>query len=272
MFSEQVTSIFTQDDFTEIAANLTLDTVLNDDTFVYDSTTRTVHVKKASTTVSAGFRYPIENIYNGDIVEIEFEYKYVSGTQASFLWYDGTVLGKMQPTTAPNEWEKIKITFVAPKDFVGYELNNYLEFGAFATNTVGEYYLRNLSFKIKSQRNRVYVIDSGYNENGHWIKYSDGYMLCWGTREFASVAVTLPAGTSAYYAPYSQAVLGNFPKIFAEVPTFNITCYCENDYAWTTAINKPTAQVMPKLNTFRFASGTISNVTFNWTAYGKWRA
>ena len=59
------------------------------------------------------------------------------------------------------------------------------------------------------------IIESGSNENGNWIKYSDGTMICTATKLFENVSVTNSWG-NLYETP--ELLLGNFPQPFISTP------------------------------------------------------
>ena len=63
------------------------------------------------------------------------------------------------------------------------------------------------------------VVESGSNDNGSWIKYSDGNMICRKTTGEINVSITTPWG-SLYEGNVS---LGNFPAEFIETPTISVT-------------------------------------------------
>lgn len=63
------------------------------------------------------------------------------------------------------------------------------------------------------------IVESGSNDNGSWIKYSDGNMICRKTTGEISMSITTPWG-SLYE---SNVSLGNFPAEFIETPTISVT-------------------------------------------------
>ena len=63
------------------------------------------------------------------------------------------------------------------------------------------------------------IVESGSNDNGSWIKYSDGNMICRKTTGEISMSITTPWG-SLYEGNVS---LGNFPAEFIETPTISVT-------------------------------------------------
>lgn len=63
------------------------------------------------------------------------------------------------------------------------------------------------------------IVESGSNDNGSWIKFSDGTMICYKSTGEISMNITTPWG-SLYEGNVS---LGNFPAEFIETPKISVT-------------------------------------------------
>lgn len=63
------------------------------------------------------------------------------------------------------------------------------------------------------------IIESGSNDNGSWIKYSDGTMICYKSTGWIDMNITTSWG-SLYEGNIS---VGNFPAVFIETPTISVT-------------------------------------------------
>ena len=63
------------------------------------------------------------------------------------------------------------------------------------------------------------VVESGSNDNGSWIKYSDGTMICYKSTGEIDMNITTSWG-SLYEGNIS---VGNFPAEFIETPTISVT-------------------------------------------------
>lgn len=63
------------------------------------------------------------------------------------------------------------------------------------------------------------IIESGSNENGNWIKYADGTMICTKT-----ISIITPI-TSQWGALYESGdvILGQFPQAFISNPRVSVT-------------------------------------------------
>ena len=151
-----------------------------------------------------------------------------------------------------------------PSDYPSNSISNVKTTGT--TNTYSCDYINNT---INS------IIESGSNENGNWIKYSDGTMICTATKLFENVSVTNSWG-SLYETP--ELLLGNFPQPFISTPE-GINCIMitnsnssgkgsggfveyivqTTDTSWgKTAIAKPTSSV-------------AANIGLSLIAIGKWK-
>ena len=112
------------------------------------------------------------------------------------------------------------------------------------------------------------VVDSGSNENGEWIKYSNGKMICWGAIDLGYVDTLTPWGV-VYES--GQKSLGNFPQTFAEKPKVFLeqltggTCYPESlgDTTTTTSIGT-TWFWRPKQD-------GCQGVIYSYLAIGRWK-
>ena len=69
------------------------------------------------------------------------------------------------------------------------------------------------------------IVESGSNENGNWIKYNDGTMICTSVKLFENVSVTNSWG-NLYETP--ELSLGNFPQSFISTPE-GINCIMINN-------------------------------------------
>lgn len=267
MWIEKSIPMFLKEEYDKYITGLSYATTIADGKYTYNATTRTVGMRKATNVPASGIRVPLAGLYKGDVVEIEADYRYISGTKAWFLLLEnGVINDKLQPSSN-GEWEHIKISFTLNDDI---STTTYAELGAYGYGDGGECEVRNVIANIKSRSSLKDIFDMGSNANGNWIKYSDGTMECWGSKTFSNLAVTTATG-SAFYANSVSTPMGNFPQTFIEAPKFMVTCNCPSDYALVTATTLPTTTNLPQINTFRFTSGTVTSITYNWNAKGKWK-
>lgn len=90
------------------------------------------------------------------------------------------------------------------------------------------------------------VVESGNNDNGNWIKYSDGTMIC--TRDVTGTANITSAWGSMYESP--RFSLGDMPQTFIEPPKvfatpYVIACFVEAIYDTTTTSFGDTYLALP---------------------------
>lgn len=63
------------------------------------------------------------------------------------------------------------------------------------------------------------IIESGSNENGEWIKYADGTMIC--CQKISTGQCSVSSAWGNLYA-YSNTNTNNFPQTFIDIPTLSI--------------------------------------------------
>ena len=113
-----------------------------------------------------------------------------------------------------------------------------------------------------------YIVESGSNDNGSWIKYSDGTMICTKKIKFTNVVINTVWGS--VYETAGKLNFGDYAQEFIEIPNVSIdladgaTCFCETFSERTktsiggTWLWKPTVE----------ANGTM---TFDIIAIGRWK-
>ena len=115
------------------------------------------------------------------------------------------------------------------------------------------------------------IVESGSNDNGEYIKYSDGTMICTSTRSFSNVAVTTTWGT-LYDSPALN--LESFPHTFIEIPKVFITSHntanSNSKACFIEWVSNTTNSVWGQTAVSRPTSGTV-NLTFDLLAIGKWK-
>lgn len=70
------------------------------------------------------------------------------------------------------------------------------------------------------------VVDSGSNENGSWVKFYDGTMICRNTKSF-EVTATNALGSALYYGYVAD--IGDFPQAFIDRPDINFSLHTGSD-------------------------------------------
>lgn len=110
------------------------------------------------------------------------------------------------------------------------------------------------------------VIQSGSNENGNWVKYSDGTMICWN-----HIEVTDQAIDTAYGSLYLGSRTISFPVAFNSTPSVHCSLFHWGTSAsWgCVASATTTAASIRGLDNFSRATGTICEIS--WQAIGRWK-
>ena len=110
-----------------------------------------------------------------------------------------------------------------------------------------------------------YIVESGSNDNGSWIKYSDGTMIC--TKK---VSGTIDM-TTAWYTLYSgEFNLGSSPQTFISAPFVNYSMVGE--YAFVSGTTKkPTTTSLGNVMLVRPSSLTNMPYEIDIIAIGKWK-
>lgn len=111
-----------------------------------------------------------------------------------------------------------------------------------------------------------YIVESGSNKNGSWIKYSDGRLIT-----MHKVTRTL-ARTSAWgnmYESTTQADLGNYPMAFKDIPFVYVTLHEVN--ASLEAVQFSSANNAGKVYILAPTSSKSADYTFQVLAIGRWK-
>ena len=124
-----------------------------------------------------------------------------------------------------------------------------------------------------------YIVESGSNNNGSWIKYSDGTIEEWGTYTINSNNVSWDTLTTGlYYSPYYSHTL---PVTLINTDSINTTCAVSSrsshfDWAVRPAVGNTDAPDISLIDTvlsFNLvtATNTKRNVVIRWFVKGRWK-
>lgn len=116
---------------------------------------------------------------------------------------------------------------------------------------------------IKSLNEKVAgIVESGSNENGSWVKFSDGTMIQWGRKTLQNVEF---AQTGGIY--YSQRQVFPFPQVFIQNPSISISGTTSN-ICW---IGNSTSNTEQFTFNVLHSNETTRTVLIEWQAIGKWK-
>ena len=122
-----------------------------------------------------------------------------------------------------------------------------------------------LETNIHTILQRAYIEESGNNENGYYIKFSDGNMICY------NVLTMNNKNTTYHY----QSVVWTYPQEFIEVPIVNTTSSNWNTYCLITKNNPTKTNCSVMTHTISTSNSTFQDPTdfakANAIAIGRWK-
>ena len=115
------------------------------------------------------------------------------------------------------------------------------------------------------------IIESGSNDNGSYIKYSDGTMICRNTQTFSSVKIS--SGWGSMYASSGDArTFNDYPIAFIEEPECTISIkYTSGDCWLSSRGNAHSTTKPPNWQVIRPNKSTIDTLVLSYIAIGKWK-
>lgn len=119
----------------------------------------------------------------------------------------------------------------------------------------------------EQQQSKGYVVESGANANGNYIKFSDRTMIC---RKSVVVSTKIEKQWGALFES-SQLDLGNFPVSFIEKPNLSINKTIGKG-SWLELVEGTTELAIG----FTYLASAVSSdsnidVTIDIIAIGKWK-
>lgn len=113
------------------------------------------------------------------------------------------------------------------------------------------------------------VVESGSNDNGNWIKFADGTMICYGNKNLSPITVDVAWGSM--YESANKYDFGSFPQEFKVVHSLSIM-QKDGPTVWLETLGNTTSNI--ELGKAWLCSPVIrTNVecVFSYTAVGKWK-
>lgn len=115
------------------------------------------------------------------------------------------------------------------------------------------------------------MIVSGSNENGSYIKYPDGTLICRSNQVFPSVAINNAAG-ALFYCPSSETKLADYPMTFVGIPSCTISATSDlGNIFWVAGDGHGTTTKPPTFSLMRHVSSTLTGVRVSYVAVGRWK-
>ena len=113
------------------------------------------------------------------------------------------------------------------------------------------------------------IVESGSNENGNWIKYNDGTMIC--TKKHTGTANVNVALGSVFYNGY-YAMAGDLPQNFIEAPYYYATNVESEWEIWGLQTKPVTAtNWATRVDLMSATSQSDKPITITMIAIGKWK-
>lgn len=116
------------------------------------------------------------------------------------------------------------------------------------------------------------IVESGENENGSWIKWADGTMMCTCSRYFGDINCSTAWG--ALYESDSIG-LGSFPQTFIDIPKVFITSHnisgAASKACFIEWVSNTTTTSIGTTIVARPTTGSIASLNLSITAIGKWK-
>ena len=117
------------------------------------------------------------------------------------------------------------------------------------------------------------IVESGSNENGNWIKYNDGTMICT-NRYFIQGLGNTTTQSGALYV--SNEIEGKtFPATFTSRPeiffNFENATWGDKNIISIKTIGYPTTSVAPSIQLVSATNSTNTAINFEYLAIGKWK-
>ena len=115
-----------------------------------------------------------------------------------------------------------------------------------------------------------YIVESGSNDNGSWIKYSDGSMICYGSKD-----VTFNCSQTwgnLFVGRYEDYI--SFPQEFIDIPLLQIhTRSTTNASSWLISYDKTTVSKSNfyEVDIARATANSSVPITITFIAIGRWK-
>lgn len=116
----------------------------------------------------------------------------------------------------------------------------------------------------------TYVVDSGSDDNGSWVKFYDGTMICWNQQSWNGISITNAWG--ALYESTTMMEFANFPQPFTAAPS--MAMFPNNLSGNLYFIEGPRGLTATSPGKFYAClPGALNNVTIgaSYIAIGRWK-
>lgn len=114
------------------------------------------------------------------------------------------------------------------------------------------------------------IVESGSNDNGKWIKFTDGTIIQWGQYTIQSSEITWTALTTGIY--YSNSFSHKLPVKMLENSSANTVSSRSANFDWATRNSTANDDTATWLS-FNLVTATVTerNISINWFVAGRWK-
>nr|UVX48968.1 MAG: hypothetical protein [Bacteriophage sp.] len=180
--------------------------------------------------------------------------------------YDGTIVFSQKIEAGVSDGTTYSSTFTLTEEtrlhWIGYFGSDLITFN----NLILKFQIEESPTPTSYMPWAGYIVESGSNNDGKWIKYSDGRLIT-----MHKVTRTL-ARTSAWgnmYESTTQADLGNYPMAFKDIPFVYVTLHEVN--ALLEAVQFSSANNAGKVYILAPTLSESADYTFQVLAIGRWK-
>ena len=117
-------------------------------------------------------------------------------------------------------------------------------------------------------KNKGYIVESGSNNNGSYVKFSDGTMICRNSLRFYEIPLTTASGVFFNGVVENQVV---FPHAFIDIPEVIMNTIGSTDYHYCFISGAIKAKTGIPSITFSRTNSVQANIALNYIAIGKWK-
>ena len=222
---------------------------------------------KTDNTKEAWISEDLGNLEVGDIINVSVEVYNISGAKAKISIFDAGE-DKEISSTKQSEWEILNLKYVVRRN------NSHVLYAGIWKSDVGEFIMRNIKYEILSQSKiqQGAIVESGENSNGHYIKFSDGTMICRG-KIIKNGIINQTWGSLFYMSLYKKT----YPMPFKSPPDVTFSCVGDRAFFIGTFFSigmsdDYKSKNTPNIEVYRAVADDIEwNYEVSYIAIGKWK-
>lgn len=114
------------------------------------------------------------------------------------------------------------------------------------------------------------IVESGSNENGNWIKWSDGTMICTYKSPNIPVDITTPEG-QMFWGKIKAPTIKPFPQQFVKLNSFSLNCTTYELISISCSDTSSSTRITEDMYFYAPVSFANYNVNYSYIAVGRWK-